>query len=119
MATRGLVPLVLALSMAGCGVVYTAPQVRDGSPLGQASGTDYDVEVIRLTEETARAANLQPYVPARLPLSLQPGAAERTRNRVRGSVPESLVPPPEPQFLPERRPGFIPDRFPPLQPPEP
>jgi len=119
MAMRGMIPVVLALSMAGCGVVYTSPQVRDGSPLGDAKGTDYDVEVIVLTEETARAANLQPYIPARLPLALQPGAAERTRNVVRSSVPDTLIPPPEPQFLPERRPEFIPDRFPPLAAPEP
>lgn len=119
MAMRGLVPVMLALGMAGCGVVYTAPQVRDGSPLGQASGTDYDVEVVRLTEESARAANLVPYVPERLPMAFQPGVAERTRNAVRTSLPENLVPPPEPQFLPERRPAFIADRFPPIEAPQP
>lgn len=116
---RGICAFALALSIAGCGVAYTSPSVRDGNPLGDASGTDYDVEVIRLTEETARAANLQPYVPARLPLPFQPGAAERTRNAVRASLPENLIPPPEPQFLPERRPSFISDRFPPITAPEP
>ena len=62
------------LALAGCGVIYTAPDVNDGEPFGTAYGTDYDVRMIRLTHETAEAANLEPYVPPRLPAAFQPDA---------------------------------------------
>ncbi|MDT8344216.1 MAG: polysaccharide biosynthesis/export family protein [Thermohalobaculum sp.] len=113
-----MIGVLLGLGLAGCGVVYTAPSVRDGAPLGQASGTEYDVEVIRLTEETARAANLTPYVPPRLPLAYQPGAASKIASGA-GLAPAALAPLPEPTELRATRPGLIPDRLPPAGQPEP
>ena len=55
------------LALSGCGVIYTAPSVHDGAPFGTAYNTNYDVKVVRLTYESAAAANLTPFVPARLP----------------------------------------------------
>ena len=118
MKLEGLVALAAIAAVAGCGVVYTSPSVMDGSTMGQPSSTDYDVEVVRLTDETARAANLLPYVPPRLPLAFQPGAASRTVQASRAMQPD-LMPLPEPSFLPEQRPGVIPDRLPPQAAPEP
>lgn len=62
------------LALAGCGVAYTVPSVHDGSPFATAYGTDFDVRVVRLNHETAAAANLDSYVPPRLPLAFQPDA---------------------------------------------
>ncbi len=62
------------LALAGCGVIYTVPSVHDGMPFATAYGTDYDVRVVQLSHETAAEANLQPYVPPRLPLAFQPEA---------------------------------------------
>ena len=74
MSLRTITLSVALLALTGCGVIYTAPSVDDGVPFGTAYGTDYDVKVVALTYESAAAANLEPYVPARLPLAFQPGA---------------------------------------------
>lgn len=101
---------IMCLALAGCGVVYTAPSVRE------AAGTDYDVAVVPLTYETAAAANLVPYVPARLPLAFQPGAAAKVQ-AVRAVVP-ALDALPEPSVPRTVRPNFIADAFPPLGEPQ-
>jgi polysaccharide export outer membrane protein len=99
------------LALTGCGVIYTAPGVNDGFPFGTAYNTDYDVEVVALTYESAAAANLETYVPARLPLAFQPGAV--------AAAGASMQMPPMPA-LPAAtarrsvRPGSMPDELPPL-----
>jgi len=99
------------LALAGCGVIYTAPSVHDGFPFGTAYGTDYDVKVVSLTYESAAAANMDAYVPARLPLAFQPGAAAAA------SAGAQVPPMPGLPATTARRtvrPGFIPDELPPL-----
>ena len=68
------------LALAGCGVVYTAPAVHQGEAFGTAYQTDLDVKVVAMTYESAAAANLEPYVPARLPLAclVQPSSGIST-----------------------------------------
>ena len=99
------------LALTGCGVIYTAPGVSDGVPYGAAYGTDFDVEVVELTYESAAAANLVTYVPARLPLAFQPGAGGVTAGSVRTLQMPAL---PAATARPTVRPGFVPDQFPPL-----
>lgn len=62
------------LALTGCGVIYTVPSVHDGVPFATAYGTNFDVRVVQLDHETAAAANLEPYVPPRLPPAMQPDA---------------------------------------------
>ncbi|MBY8974957.1 polysaccharide biosynthesis/export family protein [Rhodobacteraceae bacterium NNCM2] len=100
-----------ALAIAGCGVVYTSPHVRDGSSFGTASNTGYDVKVVTLTPETTIEANLAEYVPPRLPLAFQPGAAAKAAKSVR---PVSLDPIPAPSANVMPKPNFIEEVFPPL-----
>ena len=50
--------VAIAVSLAGCGVVYTSPQVSEQPSFGSAYETNYDVRVVPLTYETAAAANL-------------------------------------------------------------
>ncbi len=68
--------LAAVVGLTGCGVIYTSPSVSDGTrgynSLGDAS---FNVEVVPLSFETALAANLQPYVPARLPAFFSPSGA--------------------------------------------
>jgi polysaccharide export outer membrane protein len=65
--------LVGVLGLAGCGVIYTSPDVyQSGAIPGFSSRADADVQVIPLTFETAMAANLDEYVPARLPDAFRP-----------------------------------------------
>jgi polysaccharide export outer membrane protein len=75
MALRTALFVAMLGVLTGCGVIYTAPGVHEGPSLGYGYRTDYDVKVVPLTYESAAAANLQPYVPARLPAAFQPGAA--------------------------------------------
>ena len=67
MSLRTVTLIVALLALPGCGVIYTAPSVSDGVPFGTAIGTNYDVEVVALTYESAAVANLETYIPARLP----------------------------------------------------
>jgi len=99
------------LALTGCGVIYTAPSVSDGVPFGTAYGTDYDVKVVALTYESAAAANLQTYVPARLPLAFQPGASAAAS--ASAQMPPMAALPPATARRTER-PGVVPDEFPPL-----
>ena len=104
---------VAVLALAGCGLIYTSPEVRDGSVFGDAPDTDFEVEEIELTYETVAAANLDPFVPQRLPASFQPDAASRLAQDLAATGPRALVPLPAPTSPPDRRPGFVPDRLPP------
>ena len=98
-------------------MIYTVPSIDSDTSFAVDSGTEYDVEVVGLTPETAAAANIAPFVPPRLPLAFQPDAVERASRAV-PRLPE-LTPLPEPTVLPERRPSSIADRFPPLLDPQP
>ena len=115
MRIRALSLCVALAALAGCGVIYTAPSVSDGRPLGSAPSTDYDVEVVSLTYESAAAANLVTYVPPRLPLAFQPDAATRSTASMR---PPGLPGLPPVTARPMTRPPFIEDQFPPLTEPE-
>ncbi len=90
--------------------------MRDAAAGGETYATDYDVQVLPLTYESAAAANLIPYVPARLPLAFQPGAGAKAATRA--AVPDLPSPPPA-TARPTARPGFVPDEFPPLTQPKP
>jgi len=108
----GLV-VALAGGLVSCGVIYTAPRVDDGD----LYSTDYDVEVIPLTAETAVSANLEPYVPPRLPLAYDVDAYE-TRVQALPPFPK-LDPIPGPVLGPvSTRPTSVPERFPPLGEPQ-
>ncbi|MEC9434602.1 MAG: polysaccharide biosynthesis/export family protein [Pseudomonadota bacterium] len=68
--------LLAALALGGCGLVYTSPAVYEtGSVRSDADGATTDVQVIPLTFETAAEANLDSYVPARLPDVFRPTPA--------------------------------------------
>lgn len=119
------VSAIAALTLAGaCGVFYTSPSVNDADSFGNAYGTDLKVEVVPLTLESAKAANLKPYVPPRLPLALQPGQLSRAGYRALDDSTQAvkglgLSAPPRPTAEPTSPPGFVPDRFPPLVEPTP
>lgn len=115
-AVLGVLATGLVVITAACGVLYTSPAVKTGSTFGTAD-TDLDVNVIAMTFESTTAANLTPYIPARLPLGVQPGAVARAIVTP-FSVPD-LDSPPAPASRPGARPGFIPDRLPPLLAPQP
>ncbi|GMG82331.1 hypothetical protein LNKW23_15440 [Paralimibaculum aggregatum] len=100
--------------MGACGVVYTVPDVGGNAV---DSGTEYNVRVVPLSHETAAAANLDTYVPPRLPLAFQPDAVARVA--AKGPPPPQLPALPAPSAPLESRPSFIPDRFPPLGTPQP
>ncbi|MGF1503306.1 MAG: polysaccharide biosynthesis/export family protein [Paracoccaceae bacterium] len=112
----GVLALIATLCLTACGVVYTAPDVRDGDMLGSAD-TDYDVEIVRLTAGSASEANLRPYVPPRLPLAFQPGAVAEIA--ARGPALPAAEPLPAPTAPRQDRAAPTPDRFPPLAAPEP
>ncbi|HUF56075.1 MAG TPA: polysaccharide biosynthesis/export family protein [Thermohalobaculum sp.] len=121
MSIRSIAFAAACLALSGCGLVYTSPEVRDGSVFGDAPDTDFEVEEILLTYETAAAANLDAHVPQRLPAEFQPDAASRlmaTDQRL-GMGGSNLVPLPAPTSPAARRPGFVPDRLPPRIEPQP
>jgi polysaccharide export outer membrane protein len=115
MSLRTITLSAALLALTGCGVIYTAPSVSDGVPFGTAYGTDYDVKVVALTYESAAAANLEPYVPARLPLAFQPGASAAAGASMRMPRMPAL---PAATARRTARPEFVPDEFPPLMEPE-
>jgi len=105
------------LALAGCGVIYTAPKVHDGSAYGGTGyDTAYDVKVVRLTYESAAAANLEHFVPARLPAAFQPGA---TTAAVQGVRLPAMPAPPSGTARPTSRPGPVADRLPAATDPQP
>ncbi len=123
MATRnsalcGALAIVAATITGACSTIYTSPDVDDGSIFGYAN-TDLDVRVVSMTFESTTAANLTPYIPARLPVGLQMGATGKIQID-RTFLPRIEAPPtPTPPTRADRRPGFIPDNLPPITPPEP
>lgn len=102
--------------LGSCATVYTSPTVSDGSIFG-ASSTDLKVSIVGLTFESTTKANLDTYVPARLPLGFQPEAVKRIVSE-KFQLP-SAGPLPSTTARPSVRPGFIPDRLPPVEPPRP
>ena len=117
MALRAVFSGAALLALVGCGVIYTAPSVHDGKPFGSAYSTDLDVTVVTLTHESAAAANLTPYVPARLPLAFRPDAAAASSRAYEASA--QLPPLPPATARPTPRPGFQAEEFPPSREPEP
>ena len=121
MRTAAIWSVLAAVSVsitAGCSAIYTAPGVDDGSIFGEPD-TDLDVRIIAMTNESTIAANLTPYVPARLPVGLQMGATGKIEID-RNFLPQVTTPPTP--VAPSRtgvRPGFIPDNLPPPSSPEP
>ena len=111
MSLRTITLSAAVLALTGCGVIYTAPSVSDGVPFGTAYGTGYDVKVVKLTYESAAAANMEAYVPARLPLAFQPGASAAT-----GASPRVPPMPGLPTATARRsvRPAPVADKLPPL-----
>lgn len=99
-----------------CSTVYTSPAVDNGSVFG-TSDSDLKVNVVSMNFESTTAANLSTYIPARLPLGMQPDAVARAVVTP-VSTPAFTAPPP-PATRVGARPGFIPDRLPPLAPPQP
>ncbi|MHA1108190.1 MAG: polysaccharide biosynthesis/export family protein [Alphaproteobacteria bacterium] len=99
------------LALAGCGIIYTTPSVHDGFPFGTAYGTDYDVKVVSLSYESAAAANMVTYVPARLPLAFQPGAAAAASAAAQAPPMPGLPPATARRTV---RPAPLPDELPPL-----
>lgn len=98
------------------GVVYTSPSVSEGTAFGSAID-DLDVSIVGLTYESTAAANLDTYVPSRLPLGLQPGVADQISAQTVGEPTLSALP--QPPSRPNARPGFIPDNLPPAEAPRP
>lgn len=62
--------MAAALGLAGCGAVYTSPDVYD-------TAGDLKVRVVSMSFETVAEANLSPYIPARLPPYFRPDPAPR------------------------------------------
>lgn len=113
MPLRAILICAAMLVLTGCGVIYTVPVVSDRPTAGAAYKTDYDVEIVPLTYETAAAANLQPYLPARLPLAFQPNAVESVRV---SSVAAPGLPTPTARKM--TRPGAVAENLPPSGEPE-
>ncbi|MEO0682919.1 MAG: hypothetical protein AAF192_21195 [Pseudomonadota bacterium] len=65
--------LAAVLATAGCGVVYTSPDVFDSAEeVSLNNQTSFDVSVIPMTFDSTLEANMSPYVPARLPDAFRP-----------------------------------------------
>jgi polysaccharide export outer membrane protein len=91
--------LVACLGLVGCGAIYTSPKVSTRG-VGNA-----DVRVIKMTDQTAYAANLSAFVPQRLPAVFNsvPGARltgggsalplATTDGGARPSKPQTFLPP--------------------------
>ncbi len=107
---RTAAALALAGMLAGCGVAYIVPDVSE-------QGGAFDVSVVPLTPETAASANIDTYIPPRLPLAFQPDAVARIAAKAPAAPRLAALPAPSAPV--EIRPAQIPDRFPPLGRPEP
>lgn len=103
-------------ALAACSSIYTSPTVSDGAVFGDL-GTDLKVNIVRMTFESTTKANMDPYIPARLPLGFQPDAIQNLKSRdIKIPTPGPL---PASPTRPNVRPGFIPDNIPPLETPRP
>ncbi|MEM7056391.1 MAG: polysaccharide biosynthesis/export family protein [Pseudomonadota bacterium] len=108
--------IALVGSLTACAAIYTAPSVSNGSVFGE-TGTDLKVNIVQMTFESTQKANLDPYIPARLPLGFQPDAIQKLKS-TNVAIPNTS-PLPSPPTQPNVRPGFIPDNLPPLETPRP
>lgn len=97
---RSLVPLGLAVLIAGCGTIYQTPGVREGVTRGSK------VQVVPITPETLLAANRSSYEPRPLPAIFSATAGAGGALRGAGALPD-------PAFLPEGRPEAMETRIPP------
>ncbi|WP_078059063.1 polysaccharide biosynthesis/export family protein [Tropicimonas marinistellae] len=89
-----------SLALTGCGVVYTSPQVSEGTFNGAK------VRVVPLTAETVLAANQTPYQPSSLPAVFGQTAGGGSGLRGAGALPDPAV-------EPEVRPALMETRIPP------
>ena len=106
----------LATGLTACAAIYTSPTVSDGSIFGD-SGTDLQVNIIPLSFESTTKANLDTYVPARLPLGFQPESIAKVLDEQIAIPSQRALPTPPSQ--PRTRPSFIPDNPPPIVPARP
>lgn len=105
------------MALTGCGVIYTVPKVHEGAAYSDAYGTEFDLAVVPMTYQTAAAANLEPYVPPRLPAAFQPDVVEATM-----ATAAALLDAPTGQLestLGRVRPGVVTEGLPPTGQPQP
>lgn len=95
------IAMAAAAAVAGCGVIYTSPDVRD-SASALAPAAAFDVQVVPLTVETAMNANLDTYVPARLPDAFRPAASETPARVAAGDTRMPDIPTPQIAAIAER-----------------
>lgn len=93
-------PLVPLLVVAGCGIIYNAPQVREGT-----SGAT-KVRVVDITPETTIEANRSDYHPATLPAIFSQTAGVAGTPLGAGALPQ-------PAFDEQTRPAALARRIPP------
>jgi polysaccharide export outer membrane protein len=98
-----ILTLSLVALLAGCGVVYHSPGVREGVVDGAK------VRIVEVTPQTVLAANSQGYNPRSLPAAFRASAGTYGS----GGGMESL---PSPAHAPEYRPGAMTTRLPPAVP---
>ena len=97
---RILTSLSVVALLAGCGVVYQTPSVREGI------GADAKVQVVKITPETLLAANRSTFSPKSLPGVFSATAGAGGSLRGAGEIPDTA-------FLPEGRPDILETRVPP------
>ena len=97
---RILTSLSVVALLAGCGVVYQTPSVREGV------SRDGKVQVVQITPETLLAANRSTFAPKSLPGVFSATAGAGGSLRGAGEIPDTA-------FLPEGRPDILETRVPP------
>lgn len=97
---RILTSLSVVALLAGCGVVYQTPSVREGV------SRDGKVQVVQITPETLLAANRSTFAPKSLPGVFTATAGAGGSLRGAGEIPDTA-------FLPEGRPDVLETRVPP------
>ena len=95
--------LLAVMGVAGCGVIYTSPDVYQADNAAFNATTDFDVNVVPLTYATAAEANMAPYVPARLPSAFRPQPAARLPGIGSGSARMPNLPSASPTWRPLRK----------------
>ena len=101
-----LAAVLFCLALAGCGAVYTSPNVSRG-----VSGQDGTrVRVVPITAETVLAANRAPYRPRQLPAAFDRVAQAPGMGRIETPPAPVLDPEQRPSRLDLRAPPQIPDR---------
>ncbi|AMY69375.1 polysaccharide biosynthesis/export family protein [Frigidibacter mobilis] len=97
---RFLTSLSVVALLAGCGVAYQTPSVREGV------SRDGKVQVVAITPETVLAANRSSFEPKSLPAVFSTTAGSGGALRNAGEVPDTA-------FLPVGRPDVLETRVPP------